>query len=195
MLFCLFLYTLWYIRLYAIEKAKRDPLRKAMAQIRRYMITRDPDFALLNVDLQYKLNRKWEAHNGHIYRLSKTEGPYKVALTACDEYNAYLTDILDDAEEAFLVNMVKDKMVPSWIGMKKHKTTYKKKTKYYWVWTHSNTTVNKFYWHDSTTKPKPEQIYAKLQHRCDKRLECWIQSGDDWGPSICKRKPEDKWIN
>ncbi|XP_070612940.1 oxidized low-density lipoprotein receptor 1-like isoform X2 [Erythrolamprus reginae] len=215
MLFCLFLYTLWYISLYVAEKEKRDPLRKAMAQIRRYMITRDEEFGLLNdtdlileaekvarellpwahkikeiqaetADLQYKLNHDWVAYNNSIYLFNTRKLYYPDAVANCKKFKAYVADILDDSEEAFLEEIVQSTEAGHWIGLKKIKGTYK--------WQFSQSEPLKSYWMPG--QPKTKQDCVRMPRTCNKTLSCWMTVRCDvLSRSICKKKPEDKWMN
>ncbi|XP_039198439.1 killer cell lectin-like receptor subfamily B member 1B allele A isoform X2 [Crotalus tigris] len=214
LLFCLFLYTLWYISLCAVERAKRDPLRQAVAQIRQYMISRNAEYDALNdtevlleaekvagqlipwaqkikelqaeiADLHYKLNHEWTAYNNHLYLFNYESLNYDDTMKLCNKSKSFLTDIQDDTEERFIEQAVRKKYGSFWIGLR------------YWD---SN-------WKVEITKIKPRKTYwksgnpgrggcARMTTECNTHLRCWISADcHQRARGICKQKPESKWMS
>ncbi|KAK9398536.1 C-type lectin domain family 17 member A-like [Crotalus adamanteus] len=169
MVFCLILYTIWYISLCAEEKAKRDPLRQAVAQIRQYMIARNAEYGSLNdtdlimeaeklarqlipwaqkikelqaeiAELHYKLNHDWTAYKGHLYLFGYRSLTFEGTVELCNKSKAYIADVTDDVEERFLEESIKTKHGSYWIGL--HYINSE------WKWVALGTKAQKNYWKD-----------------------------------------------
>ncbi|XP_039198431.1 C-type lectin domain family 4 member M-like isoform X1 [Crotalus tigris] len=217
MLFSLSLYTLWYISLCAVEKAKREPLRNAVAQIRKFMISRNAEYDVLNdtdliveaekvarqlipwsqkiqeirieiADLHHKLNHNWQAHNGHLYLFSYEKLNFQDTIKLCNKSQASIADVQDDDEERFLEHATKHKYGSYWIGL-----YYINRT---WRWVMPDSLPQKTYWMEDEPYRHGRPKCTRLQNKCNTQLACWYTVDCvNEGRGICKRKPETKWIN
>ncbi|XP_060538320.1 uncharacterized protein LOC132709238 [Pantherophis guttatus] len=216
MLFSLFLYTLWYISLCTLERAKREPLRKAVAQLRQYMIAQNAEYGTLNdtaiileaekvsrqllpwaekikeiqaeiADIHYKLNENWIAYKSHLYLLNPELLNFVDSNKLCSESKAFMTDIQDDEDEIFLESAIRRKHGDYYIGL-----TYESRE---WRWTITHVKAFKYYWAKNQPKDTHLNHCAKLQSGCTTKLKCWISAAcNSLGRCICKKKPEDKWM-
>ncbi|XP_039198443.1 CD209 antigen-like protein C [Crotalus tigris] len=217
MLFCLFLYTVWYISLCAVERAKRDPLRQAVAQIRQYMISRNAEYDALNdtevlleaekvarqlvpwaqkinelqteiAELHYKLNHDWTAYKGHLYLFNYASLSFEGTVELCNKSKAYITDVTDDTEQRFLEESIKMKHGHYWIGL-----SYINRE---WKWVALETKPQKEYWREGHPGKSPDNKCVRMDTECNTRLQCWgAVECTLRGRGICKQKPETKWIN
>ncbi|XP_039198434.1 C-type lectin domain family 4 member M-like isoform X4 [Crotalus tigris] len=201
----------------AVEKAKREPLRNAVAQIRKFMISRNAEYDVLNdtdliveaekvarqlipwsqkiqeirieiADLHHKLNHNWQAHNGHLYLFSYEKLNFQDTIKLCNKSQASIADVQDDDEERFLEHATKHKYGSYWIGL-----YYINRT---WRWVMPDSLPQKTYWMEDEPYRHGRPKCTRLQNKCNTQLACWYTVDCvNEGRGICKRKPETKWIN
>ncbi|XP_060548179.1 CD209 antigen-like protein E isoform X2 [Pantherophis guttatus] len=201
----------------AVEKAKRDPLRHAVAQIRHYMISRNAEYGTLNdtaiileaekmsrellpwaekikeiqaeiADIHYKLNHRWMSYRGHLYLFSFDSVSLHNTIKLCKQSKAYVADIQDNDEEAFLEEAIRHKHGSYYIGL-----VYNNKE---WTWHHTDGKALNTYWKEGEPRNSRSNKCARLANACNTKLHCWYTVPCSLlARGICKKKPEDKWIN
>ncbi|XP_060548090.1 oxidized low-density lipoprotein receptor 1-like, partial [Pantherophis guttatus] len=219
LIFFLVVITLWMAILVWQEKVRYEPLRKAIQNIRKFMVAQNPDLKVFNdvdiileaeklatqllpwstklneieaeiTNVQYKLNHDWMAYKGHLYSLNDRLSDYYEFRQYCEDEKAALISDISEEEEKFLEEVAQRKQGPYYIGLVLSYLTDK------WQWYNLGTEPPKSYWMEGEPRDPYNNMCAAIHNECITPLMCWVNLDCmTVGRGICKQKPEDKWIN
>ncbi|XP_060548214.1 uncharacterized protein LOC117658513 isoform X2 [Pantherophis guttatus] len=217
--FFLIVITLWMAILVQQEEMKYEPLRKAIQNIRKFMVAQNPDLKVFSdvdiileaeklatqllpwstklneieaeiTNIQFKLDHNWMAYEGHLYLLHDQLGIQLQIKDYCQGQKAALISSISEEEEKFLEEeLKKKKQGPYFIGL-----VYRYNTGN-WQWYDIGNVPEKQYWKPGEEHNTRKGLCAGIQNECLTPLKCWVvMECFKPGRGICKQKPVAKWM-